>query len=168
MGERPKLKLELTKIDKTVEIMGWLLICANWALVINTYKSLPNIIPTHYNGAGLADGFGDKSMIFTLPLVATVLFVGLTILNKFPHIFNYPTDITTNNALKQYTNATRLIRYLKVIFVVIFGLISYQTIKHGNGQTEGLGVWFLPLTLGLIFIPTIYFLIIQLGRQNNE
>lgn len=166
MGERPKLKLELTKIDKIVEIMGWLLICANWALVINTYKSLPNIIPTHYNGAGLADGFGDKSMIFTLPLVATVLFVGLTILNRFPHIFNYPTDISTNNALKQYTNATRLIRYLKVVFVVIFGLISYQTIKHAKGQTEGLGVWFLPLTLGLIFIPIIYFLI-KLSRSTK-
>lgn len=166
MGERPKLKLELTKIDKIVEIMGWLLICANWALVINTYKSLPNIIPTHYNGAGLADGFGDKSMIFTLPLVATVLFVGLTILNRFPHIFNYPTDISTNNALKQYTNATRLIRYLKVIFVVIFGLISYQTIKHAKGQTEALGVWFLPLTLGLIFIPIIYFLI-KLSRSTK-
>jgi uncharacterized membrane protein len=159
MGERPKLKLEPTKIDKTVEIMGWLLICAVWTLVINTYKSLPDIIPTHYNGAGLADGFGDKSMIFTLPLVATVLFVGLTILNKFPHIFNYPGDITKDNALRQYTNATRLIRYLKVIIVVIFGLISYQTINHANGQTEGLGLWFLPLTLGLIFIPTIYFLI---------
>lgn len=166
MGERPKLKLELTKIDKIVVIMGWLLICANWALVINTYKSLPNIIPTHYNGAGLADGFGDKSMIFTLPLVATVLFVGLTILNRFPHIFNYPTDISTNNALKQYTNATRLIRYLKVVFVVIFGLISYQTIKHAKGQTEGLGVWFLPLTLGLIFIPIIYFLI-KLSRSTK-
>ena len=95
MGERPKLKLELTKIDKAVEIMAWLLICADWALVINTYKSLPNIIPTHYNGAGLADGFGDKSMIFTLPLVATVLFVGLTILNRFPHIFNYPSAYLT-------------------------------------------------------------------------
>lgn len=159
MGERPKLKLELTKIDKTVEIMGWLLICAIWTLVINTYKSLPNIIPTHYNGAGIADGFGDKSMIFTLPLVATVLFVGLTILNRFPHIFNYPTDITANNTLSQYTNATRLIRYLKVNIVVIFGLISCQTIKHENGQTGGLGVWFLPLTLGLIFIPIIYFII---------
>jgi len=168
MGERPKLKLELTKIDKTVEITGWILICAVWTLVINTYKILPDIIPTHYNGAGLADGFGDKSMIFTLPLVATVLFVGLTILNKFPHIFNYLGDITKDNALRQYTNATRLIRYLKVIIVVIFGLISYQTINHANGQTEGLGLWFLPLTLGLIFIPTIYFLIIQLNRQNNE
>jgi uncharacterized membrane protein len=159
MKERPRLKLELTQADKIAEIIGWLLIFAVWSLTVINYQSLPDIIPTHYNGAGVADGFGDKWMILTLPLVATILFVGLTILNKFPHVFNYPTEITEDNALRQYTIATRLIRYLKVIIIVIFGLIAFQTIRHANGQIEGLGIWFLPLTMGLIFIPIIYFLI---------
>jgi uncharacterized membrane protein len=159
MKERPRLNLELTQADKSVEIIGWLLIFAIWGLTILSYQNLPDIIPTHYNVAGVADGFGDKWMILTLPLVATVLFVVLTILNKFPHIFNYPTEITADNALRQYTNATRLVRYLKVIIALIFGLIAFQTIRHANGQTDGLGVWFLPLTMGLIFIPVIYFLI---------
>lgn len=159
MKERPKLKLELTQTDKTIEIIAWLLIFAVCFLTVINYQSLPDIIPTHYNGAGMADGFGDKWLILTLPLVATVLFVGLTIFNKFPHIFNYPTEITADNALRQYTNATRLIRYLKVIIAVIFGLISYQTIRNANGQIEGLGTWVLPFTLVLIFVPIIYFLI---------
>jgi len=94
-----------------------------------------------------------------LPLIATVLFVGLTFLNKFPHIFNYPTNITPHNALRQYTNATRMIRYLKLVIVVIFGLIAFKTIQNGNGEANGLGIWVLPLTLGLIFIPLIYFVI---------
>jgi uncharacterized membrane protein len=159
MKERPRLNLELTQADKSVEIIGWLLIFAIWGLTILNYQNLPDIIPTHYNVAGVADGFGDKRRIWTLPLIATVLFFGLTILNKFPHIFNYPTAITEENALKQYTNATRLIRYLKVIIAVIFGLIAFLTIRHANGQTDGLGIWFLPLTMGLIFMPLIYFLI---------
>jgi uncharacterized membrane protein len=159
MKERPRLNLELTQADKSVEIIGWLLIFAIWGLTILNYQSLPDIIPIHYNVAGVADGFGDKWMIFTLPIVATVLFVGLTILNKFPHILNYPTEITADNALRQYTNVTRLIRYLKVIIVVIFGLITFLTIRHANGQTDGLGIWFLPLTMGLIFMPLIHFLI---------
>jgi uncharacterized membrane protein len=157
MKERPRLNLELTQADKSVEIIGWLLIFAIWGLTILNYQNLPDTIPIHYNVAGVADGFGDKWMIFTLPIVATVLFVGLTILNKFPHILNYPTEITADNALRQYTNVTRLIRYLKVIIVVIFGLITFLTIRHANGQTDGLGIWFLPLTMGLIFMPLIYF-----------
>lgn len=159
MHKRPKLKLELSKADKAVEMTGWLFVIAVWVLTITNYGNLPDTIPVHYNGAGVADGFGDKWMILTLPLVATILFIGLTILNGFPHIFNYPTQITADNVQSQYTHATRLIRYLKLIVVVVFGLISYQTIRHANGQTEGLGGWFLPLTMGLIFVPIIYFLI---------
>ncbi len=159
MDERPKIKLELTTTDKIFEILGWTSIFAIWVLTITNYTKLPDIIPIHYNAMGQADGFGRKGNILILPIIATVLFVGLTILNKFPHVFNYPTNITTDNALRQYTNATRLIRYLKLIIVVIFGLISYQTIRNANGQTEGLGTWFLPLTMGLLFIPLIYFIV---------
>ena len=159
MEERPKIKLELTKTDMASEIVGWVLIISVWVLTITNYSNLPDIITTHYNAAGVADGFGEKWMILTLPLVATVLFIGITIINKFPHIFNYPTEITAENALRQYTNATRLFRFLKLIVVLIFGLIAFKTIQNGNGQAEGLGVWFLPLTLGLIFVPLTYFVV---------
>jgi len=159
MEERPKIKLEHTKADKAFEIIGWVLVISVWGFTVKNYANLPETIPLHYNLAGQADGFGGKATILTLPVIATVLFVGLTFLNKFPHIFNYPTNITQHNALRQYTNATRMIRYLKLVIVVIFGLIAFKTIQNGNGEANGLGIWFLPLTLGLIFIPLIYFLI---------
>ena len=157
MEERPKIHLELTTTDKAFELIGWLSIIAVWVLAITNYNNLPDTIPVHFNETGQADGFGGKVNILTLPLIATILFVGLTILNRFPHIFNYPTRITKENALMQYTNATRLIRYLKLTVVFIFGLIAFQTIQHANGKTDGLGLWFLPLTLALIFIPLLYF-----------
>ncbi len=159
MEERPKIKLEHTKADKAFEIIGWVLVISVWGFTVKNYADLPDTIPTHYNIAGEADGFNGKVTILTLPLLATALFVGLTFLNKFPHIFNYPTNITQHNALRQYTNATRMIRYLKLVIVVIFGLIAFKTIQNGNGEANGLGIWFLPLTLGLIFIPLIYFVI---------
>jgi len=159
MEERPKLNLELTMIDKTLEILGWTSILAIWVLTITNYTNLPDIIPIHYNGAGEADGFGRKTTILILPLIATVLFIGITISNKFPHIFNYPTNITQDNALRQYTNATRLNRYLKLIIVVIFGFIEFKTIQSANGQADGLGIWFLPMTFGLTFIPLTYFIV---------
>lgn len=159
MKARPKIKITLTTTDKTFEIIGWLSIVAVWGLIFTNYSNLPDTIPTHYNGTGQADGFGGKDVIFTLPLIATILFIVLTVLNNFPHIFNYPTNITQNNAFRQYTNATRLIRFLKIIIVFIFGLITFKTIQNANGEAGGLGVLFLPLTIGLLFIPLIYFVI---------
>jgi len=158
MQERPRLKIELTISDKIFEFVGWLLVILVWGLTIMNYSNLPNTIPTHYNALGQADAFGGKASILLLPIVATVLFIGITIINKFPHIFNYPINITKDNALRQYTNATRLLRYFKLIIVFIFGLVSYQSIRHANEQIYGLGPWFLPLIMLLIFVPLIYFI----------
>lgn len=129
MEERPKLKIELTTADKILELVGWLSIIAVWVLTSMHYNNLPDIIPTHYNALGQADGMGGKATILILPILATILFIGMTVLNKFPNVFNYPTNISNQNALRQYTNATRMIRYLKLVLVVIFGLIVFKTIS---------------------------------------
>jgi hypothetical protein len=106
-----------------------------------------------------SDNFGKKWMILFLPIVSTVLFIGLTLLNYFPESFNYPTKINEDNALIQYTYATRLIRYLKLVIVFIFGILLYQTTRYPLNKNDGLGIWFLPLFLGLIFIPLIFYVL---------
>jgi uncharacterized membrane protein len=161
MESKPKIKLGLNATDKIFEAIGWLAVAAIWILTLTAYSRLPEIIPTHYNGAGKADGFSGKGNILALPIVSTILFAGLTILNKFPYAFNYPTHITQENVVRQYTIMTRLIRYMKFIIVVIFGAMAWETIQNQSDseQSQELGTWFLPLTLGLIFIPLIYFII---------
>jgi len=167
MNKRPRIKLQLKQTDKILEIVGWVSVFGIWALTLTNYSILPEIIPIHFNGAGKADGFGNKTHIFVLPIISTLLFIGLTILNKHPHIFNYPSQITKENAVDQYTNATRMMRVLKLVIVVLFGLIVLKTIQIVNGHADGLGTWFLPLTMGMIFIPMLYFLIKSLKKKTT-
>jgi uncharacterized membrane protein len=157
--ERPKITLIPTTADKLVDLLGWLILLALWGLTISHFSTLPDTIPTHFNASGEADGFGSKASIIGLPVIATLLFVGLTVLNRYPHIFNYPTAITEDNALRLYTLAMRMLRYLKLVLVLVFGGIEFMTIQHATRKAAGLGAWFLPLTLVLIFIPLIYFVI---------
>jgi uncharacterized membrane protein len=165
MKDRPKIKLELTIADKIIELVGWISIVLVWIFTTTHFNQIPDIIPIHFNGAGQADGFGGKATIFTLPIISTLLFLLLTWLNNFPQLFNFPTNITKENALQQYIFATRLIRYTKVIVVVIFGMIEFKTIQNVNGKADGLGIWFLPIAIGMIFIPLIVYVIISKKAQ---
>ena len=167
MNKRPQIKLQLNQTDKILEIVGWVSVVGIWALTLTNYSILPEIIPIHFNGAGKADGFGNKTHIFILPIISTLLFIGLTTLNKHPHMFNYTSQITKENAVHQYTNATRMIRVLKLVIVVLFGLIVFRKIQIVNGHADGLGTWFLPLTMGMIFIPMLYFLIKSLKKKTT-
>ena len=159
MEVRPKIKIERTPTDNILEIMGWVALVGLWILIFLNYSNLPDTIPTHFNGAGKVDNYGGKATLFMLPIIATVAYIGLTVLNNYPHIFNYPTKLTAENALRQYTSATRMIRYLKFVIVLVFSLIVFMTLRTAAGESEGLGAWFLPFTLGLIFIPLGIFVI---------
>lgn len=159
MDTRPKIKLELSTSDKVVEIAGWLLVAATCVLVLGNYNRLPDVIPTHFDATGEVNAYGRKSAVLTLPLVSTALFLVLTILNKFPHLFNFPARITPDNALRQYTYATRLLRYLKLTLVLVFGLIAYHTIQIAVGNTPPKSTWFLPFSLLLIFTPVVFFIV---------
>ncbi|WP_421976029.1 DUF1648 domain-containing protein [Roseivirga seohaensis] len=168
---RPKLRLKLSGLDVAMELFGWLILIGLWVIVFINFQDLPETIPIHFNAAGKADGFGNKWNMLTLPIVASVLYIGITILNKYPHVFNYPTEILTEeNALKNYTMATQLLRVLKLVLVIIFSLIVFRTLQNINGTAEGLGVWLLPLTLGMIFIPMAYYIIksIKLGKTKAK
>jgi uncharacterized membrane protein len=154
--ERPIVKIELTLWDKSLEMLGWFILIMFWILTILNYSNIPGTIPTHFDLTGKPDGFGDKSSIFILPVISSVLYIGMTILNRFPHIFNYPTKITNQNAERQYTIATKLIRYLKLIIVFTFSTIGLMTSLISNNKLSGLGILFLPLYLVIIIIPIIY------------
>ncbi|WP_181368960.1 DUF1648 domain-containing protein [Flavobacterium pallidum] len=130
----PKIKILLTPFDKAIESLCWLLIISIWILVFVNYPKLPDIIPIHFDLSGNADGFGAKENLFALPIVITILAIGLSFLNKFPHIFNYMAAITPGNAIRQYTLATRFIRFLKLGTVIIFGMIVFGMIRSAGGN----------------------------------
>jgi uncharacterized membrane protein len=155
---RPRRALVRTTTDKASEYISAGTLSFIWAYTLWHFSSLPDTIPIHFNAAGEPDNIGGKRTILTLPVVATVIYVGLTVLNRYPHIFNYPVRITEANALKHYTAATRLLRYLKLAIMVIVGCLVYNSIQTALGTTDGLGPWFLPVVLALTFGPLVVYL----------
>ncbi|AWA30390.1 hypothetical protein HYN48_09985 [Flavobacterium magnum] len=134
MKPEPRITLTLSPTDKFIELICWLSIINIWILVFVNYPKLPGIIPIHFDLSGKADGFGAKENLFALPVVTTVVAVGLTLLNRFPHRFNHLVTITPDNALRQYTMATRFIRCLKLATVLIFGLVVWGMIRSASGH----------------------------------
>ena len=146
-----------------MEAAGRLLLAGLWGLALFAYAKLPSTIPTHFNGAGLADGFGPKATLLLLPMLATLLYVVITavskVLNKSPHLLNYPVTITPGNAAAQYANAAHLVGALKIVLVAVFILLVFRNYAVASGQASGLGTWFLPLVLAMIFVPMSYFVV---------
>ena len=167
MEARPRLKLTLSPLDKTLEVASKIFLFVIWCLTVYTFFKMPATIPTHFNALGKPDGYGSKMTILILPGIGTIIYFGLTKVNNYPHLFNYLAKITEDNAQKQYSIATRTLRCLKLAILIIFSLIILFTYLATIGVTNGLGFWFLPIMVGFVLIPVAISLRGSLKKKNN-
>ena len=145
------MHIAMSGVDYFLEITGVIGLFALFALALYHFPNLPGQIPGHYNASGQPDAYSSRNTIWALPLLGLVFYIGLTFLNRYPHVFNYPVKVTEENAQKLYSISTRMIRILKNLMVIIFFYINYQTIKVALNQSSGLGEVFLPIALIVVF-----------------
>ncbi len=164
---RPKMKIELDTFDRMTEIIGIAALVLLIGLPLVYFSSLPETIPGHYGIHGTPDRFDKKETIWFVTVIGVMLYVGMAVLNRYPHIFNYPTAITEKNAEKQYSLATKMIRILNALMACTFAYLTYATIQTALGRQSGLSHYFMPVSMMLIFGTIGYFLYKLLKNKSS-
>jgi uncharacterized membrane protein len=153
---RPRLQIERTKIENICEAIAAVMVVSLILHLTLNWSSLPARIPIHFNHSGQADGWGDKRTFLIIWGITVVMYVGLSILQCFPHIYNYPFNLNARNVHRQYLLARQLLTIVKFLVVGSFSFISWQTIQVAKGNAEGIQSWFflilIPAILGVIVV----------------
>lgn len=163
--DRPRIKIKPTRFDIAVEVFAWTALALLWIYVTVQYPNLPEIVPTHFGIGGKADAWGSKDSVFFGPGIATVLVIGMTILQRYPYQFNYMEDITEENAERQYTIGVRMIRVLKTCIAILFIIIEYTTGAAAVQDDKVDMKWFFLGVFLLIQLPVFYFLTKMLNKK---
>lgn len=166
--KRPHLYIAPLKLDKRLELAGWTVILASWLLVGLSFSKLPDLIPVQYDFQGRVTHWGAKIRIFLLPVISTLLFIGITLLNRHPHLLNYPVNITSRNAFRYYTIATRFNRYVKLLITLVFFIISMRTIEMAHGHSGQFGFWSVPIILVLFVFPMTTLLVYLFRKERHR
>ncbi len=160
-----KVHITLERIDRWVNLLAFVAMTILIAMPLYWYDKLPDTIPIHFNMSGQADGFGSKGSIWILPLVGFILYVGLSVLVRYPHHFNYAAQIKSQNAKQQYRSATGLIRFLNLLITAVFAYLSISTVYTAMGNQEGLGSAFIWVFYSIVFVTLGYFMTKLVARQ---
>jgi hypothetical protein len=148
---RPKIKLPYTAPEKLLQVGAALLLLAGIALTVSSMGALPARIPTHFGFDGNPDGWGGKNSLFLLPILSAVFYAGLTELERVPWVYNYPVEITEENAPGQYRVGRLMIEWMKLVVLAIYSYLQWQTVEGAKGLSHGLGAWFLPAAMVAMF-----------------
>lgn len=158
------MEIQIKSIDKLIELIALIGVILLILLPVIYYNELPNEIPTHFGPDGNADAFSQKRMIWVLPIIGIIIYIGMYWLNKYPHIFNYPQKITEENASKQYQIATRAIRTLNAIISWLLAYLTYASIQTALGNQNGLSPYFAPIFMVILFASIAYFLFVSVKK----
>lgn len=158
MKKQPKIDIPKTRFEWMLDAVALIVIVIVLSYLISNFNALPDRVPGHYNALGKVDRWGGKEELFILPAIAIGLWILMSILERFPHIYNY-INLTEKNRASQYRNGRLMVNVLKNECVLLFSFLTYQSIKVANGEAEGLGSIFLPLLLFFIFGSMILFFI---------
>jgi uncharacterized membrane protein len=164
--DQPKILIKPGPIEIVIDLLGVAMVVLLWMYTILQYDQLPGQVVTHLNAKGVADHFGEKTQIFFLPGLTSLLYVGLWMLNRYPHIFNYLVKITPENAARQYLLATRFMRFINISVLVLFSGIQVQfialskTISVETVTSPGL-IWMVGLHLAVTFFGMLYYVIVS-------
>lgn len=149
-----KLKLKKSKYDILVEIVCLILLIGVLIYLVLNWNSIPERIPGHYNAMGEIDRMGSKKELLVLPIISWLMYLGMTVLERFPQIWNTGVTVTAENKERVYRVLKNMLSTMKLIMVAVF---VYLTIN--SSQAISLSVWFLPVFITLMFGSIIFFII---------
>lgn len=149
---QPKIRVELTEADQVLEAMAALGVALSVTALLTYWHRIPSRVPVQFNFYGKPTEWGPKNALLLLCGLVVLSYLLITILNRFPHAFNYLVPITEKNARRQYAIATRSIRWLKLELVWGYGYLLAACIRTSLNPSSHLSPWFMPVLLGAVFI----------------
>ncbi len=134
-----KIKIEISLADKLIETVSVIILLIIFFLPQYYYNDLPAKIPIHFNISGQPDNYADKVLIWLLPFISLFFYLGFTILERMPHILNYPVYSKLDKNKEQNKIAVRILRFLLLVVLASFLFLVYGTINVALQQWKGIG-----------------------------
>lgn len=152
---RPKISLEKSTLDVFLDVFSFGILALSFIYTLLNYTALPDQIPVHFNSLGEITRYDDKDMIWIFYFLGFPIIYGIFYFNKFPHIFNYPQKITSKNAKKMYSDATRVMRFLNISIALLFAIISFEIIQVSINKAHTIRPLANYLVISIVILMTI-------------
>jgi uncharacterized membrane protein len=96
------MKLKKNKFNIFVEIVCLILLIGVLIFLFLNWNSIPDRIPGHYNAMGEIDRIGSKKELLVLPIIGWLMYLGMTVVEKYPQIWNTGVTVTEENKERVY------------------------------------------------------------------
>ena len=153
LTRRNILKIKKGKIDSILNVLCLIILVSTTLFLVVIWWKIPEKVPMHHDFTGTTDRWGSKLEIIILPILTWIMYVFLTIIERFPQAWNTGVKVTEENKERVYSTLLHLISTIKFISVCLFTYLTVQT-----ALALELSAWFLPIFIFAIFGDLLYWI----------
>ncbi|ATP39958.1 hypothetical protein CSE16_07785 [Solibacillus sp. R5-41] len=157
---RPVLHIEKSNSERVANIIGYASLVAMVLYLLLKWSSLPAQVAAHFNAAGEVDRWGSKYELLILPVIAILITFFMELIERYPHVHNYPERLCEANVHAFYLNSRQMLNYMKNIINMLFAFLVYESIEISVSDDIALGLPF-GLFLFALFVVMIWKIIVS-------
>lgn len=152
-------KVRISFWDRILEILSLAALIVLWVMTYKFQHLGAELVSEDFNFFQNPNEYWASKMTYAVPMIATVLYVGLTIFNLRPQYGDYPVDVSGDKASDLSEINKRLWRWLKFNLLVIFIVIEYFSFHTGSNAGTGITPLLIYVFPVLLFGPVVFFFI---------
>jgi uncharacterized membrane protein len=143
--------------DWVLEVVSGVALVAAIGDVAMHWGMLPARIPVHFGASGNPNGWGGKNMLLFLLATTVAMAILLTVAESYQRLINIPMKVDRDSPEVRGLLRSMAIA-MKAVITLSFLWIVDLTMRTAVGEANGLGSAFLPVFLGGVAVPVIYYL----------
>jgi uncharacterized membrane protein len=130
---------------------------------------LPDRIPVHFDLAGHPNGWSSPASFIFLPILSLALFLFLTMIARFPSMFNYPVAVTEANRDRLQSLTIDLLAWMRTEIVCTFAMAQWMSshlARHPEQATFSF-IFFAPVGVILATVACFIVAMQKAGRMQT-
>jgi len=157
-GMEEKISIRKNALDVAEMVVSLLCLVGVVVYLILAWGNIPDRIPGHYNALGEVDHWSSKTSLIMLPIISWMLFGFITLVERYPQIWNTGITLTEANRDEVY----RLLKSM-IALVKMFVLLMFASLTVLSSFAFNLPIWYILGFLMVVF-GTIAVCIVRLNR----
>lgn len=164
---RPKINIPYTFTDYLAEVVALVTLIVGPLYLFWQFGALDSEVPLRYDSVGNVTNTGSPLALFLMVGVSVFTYGLLTIISKYPHVHNYPVEVTPDNVEKLYKLSRTMLVWLKAICVALFSYIMYASVEIAMGNATSMNSYIMYMLVAASLIVPIATAFSMFRYRNN-
>lgn len=146
----------MRRARETLALLGLLM---SVALLMNGWRTMPAVIPMHFDASGTPNRYGPKLELLIVEGIGVLVYLLLLAVGQMPERFNLSAKVGDPDRPRQEMLAKEMMGWLRLEVAWLFAYLMWAEVEIARHARTGLNSWTVPAVVVMAIATSVTFLV---------